>query len=256
MTSPDDVIFLKFSEIHGQYFPLSNFKKKDTLVFSSLSSIRLGLSPKGLVKRKRPTARLHFARTARALTGRYLSEFLAARTCASCWLDKSIQRIVDARRPSILAGLRGSSLRLLSARLLSTLPSSEATKPEAPRLKSILHQFQSAIKSLITNLLSPGSSWLYLFTTRRARKAKRRERRAEPSKFTCSNFNPMVYQLGRRAYARALNRYFAPIRLLNCYCAILNWHIRFQTVRMAPFDEVIRLPHRRYGMHISGLSHL
>ena len=38
-------------------------------------------------------ARLHFARTARALTGRYmcergdLSEFLAARTCASCWLD-------------------------------------------------------------------------------------------------------------------------------------------------------------------------
>ena len=56
MTSPDDVIFLKFSEIHGQYFPLSNFKKKDTLVFSSLSSIRLGLSPKGLVKRKRPTA--------------------------------------------------------------------------------------------------------------------------------------------------------------------------------------------------------
>ena len=55
MTSPDDVIFLKFSEIHGQYFPLSNFKKKDTLVFSSLSSIRLGLSPKGLVKRKRPT---------------------------------------------------------------------------------------------------------------------------------------------------------------------------------------------------------
>ena len=39
-------------------------------------------------------ARLHFARTARALTGRYmcergdLSEFLAARTCASCWLDK------------------------------------------------------------------------------------------------------------------------------------------------------------------------
>ena len=27
-----------------------------------------------------------------------------------------------------------------------------------------------------------GSSWLYLFTTRRARKAKRRERRAEPSK--------------------------------------------------------------------------
>ena len=55
MTSPDDVIFLKFSEIHGQYFPLSNFKKKDTLVFSSLSSIRLGLSPKGLVKRKRPS---------------------------------------------------------------------------------------------------------------------------------------------------------------------------------------------------------
>ena len=55
MTSPDDVIFLKFSEIHGQYFPLSNFKKKDTLVFSSLSSIRLGLSPRGLVKRKRPT---------------------------------------------------------------------------------------------------------------------------------------------------------------------------------------------------------
>ena len=54
MTSPDDVIFLKFSEIYGQYFPLSNFKKKDTLVFSSLSSIRLGLSPKGLVKRKRP----------------------------------------------------------------------------------------------------------------------------------------------------------------------------------------------------------
>ena len=54
MTSPDDVIFLKLSEIHGQYFPLSNFKKKDTLVFSSLSSIRLGLSPKGLVKRKRP----------------------------------------------------------------------------------------------------------------------------------------------------------------------------------------------------------
>ena len=54
MTSPDDVIFLKFSEIHGQYFPLSNFKKKDTLVFSSLSSIRLGLSPKGLAKRKRP----------------------------------------------------------------------------------------------------------------------------------------------------------------------------------------------------------
>ena len=52
MTSPDDVIFLKFSEIHGQYFPLSNFKKKDTLVFSSLSSIRLGLSPKDLVKRK------------------------------------------------------------------------------------------------------------------------------------------------------------------------------------------------------------
>ena len=47
MTSPDDVIFLKFSEIHGQYFPLSNFKKKDTLVFSSLSSIRLRLSPKG-----------------------------------------------------------------------------------------------------------------------------------------------------------------------------------------------------------------
>ena len=57
MTSPDDVIFLKFSEIHGQYFPLSNFKKKDTLVFSSLSSIRLGLSPKGLVKRKRPSDR-------------------------------------------------------------------------------------------------------------------------------------------------------------------------------------------------------
>ena len=56
MTSPDDVIFLKFSEIHGQYFPLSNFKKKDTLVFSSLSSIRLGLSPKGLVKRKRPNS--------------------------------------------------------------------------------------------------------------------------------------------------------------------------------------------------------
>ena len=55
MTSPDDVIFLKFSEIHGQYFPLSNFKKKDTLVFSSLCSIRLGLSPKGLVKRKRPS---------------------------------------------------------------------------------------------------------------------------------------------------------------------------------------------------------
>ena len=45
MTSPDDVIFLKFSEIHGQYFPFSNFKKKDILVFSSLSSIRLGLSP-------------------------------------------------------------------------------------------------------------------------------------------------------------------------------------------------------------------
>ena len=56
MTSPDDVIFLKFSEIYGQYFPLSNFKKKDTLVFSSLSSIRLGLSPKGLVKRKRPSS--------------------------------------------------------------------------------------------------------------------------------------------------------------------------------------------------------
>ena len=55
MTSPDDVIFLKFREIHGQYFPLSNFKKKDILVFSSLSSIRLGLSPKGLEKRKRPT---------------------------------------------------------------------------------------------------------------------------------------------------------------------------------------------------------
>ena len=40
-------------------------------------------------------ARLHFARTARALTGRYmcergdLSEFLAARTCASYWLDKA-----------------------------------------------------------------------------------------------------------------------------------------------------------------------
>ena len=60
MTSPDDVIFLKFSEIHGQYFPLSNFKKKDTLVFSSLSSIRLGLSPKGLVKRKRPSEGQHF----------------------------------------------------------------------------------------------------------------------------------------------------------------------------------------------------
>ena len=58
MTSPDDVIFLKFSEIYGQYFPLSNFKKKDTLVFSSLSSIRLGLSPKGLVKRKRPNVNL------------------------------------------------------------------------------------------------------------------------------------------------------------------------------------------------------
>ena len=58
MTSPDDVIFLKFSEIYGQYFPLSNFKKKDTLVFSSLSSIRLGLSPKGLVKRKRPKQHL------------------------------------------------------------------------------------------------------------------------------------------------------------------------------------------------------
>ena len=55
MTSLDDVISLKFSEIHGQYFPLSNFKKKDTLVFSSLSSIRLGLSPKGSVKRKRPS---------------------------------------------------------------------------------------------------------------------------------------------------------------------------------------------------------
>ena len=58
MTSPDDVIFLKFSEIYGQYFPLSNFKKKDTLVFSSLSSIRLGLSPKSLVKRKRPTTKV------------------------------------------------------------------------------------------------------------------------------------------------------------------------------------------------------
>ena len=54
MTSPDDVISLKLSEIHGQYFPLSNFKKKNTLVYSSLSSIRLGLSPKGSVKRKRP----------------------------------------------------------------------------------------------------------------------------------------------------------------------------------------------------------
>ena len=54
MTSPYDVIFLKFSDIHGQYFPLSNLEKKDTLVFSSLSSTRLGLSPKGLVKRERP----------------------------------------------------------------------------------------------------------------------------------------------------------------------------------------------------------
>ena len=42
-------------------------------------------------------ARLHFARTARALTGRYmcergdLSEFLAARTCTSCWIDKLVR---------------------------------------------------------------------------------------------------------------------------------------------------------------------
>ena len=48
----------------------------------------------------------------------------------------------------------------------------------------------------------PGSSWLYLFTTR-ARKAKRRERRAEPSKiYQCSLFlgfngiliNPVVHK--------------------------------------------------------------
>ena len=59
--------------------------------------VRQSLAARCLTLRQRlvKPGRLHFARTARALTGRYmcergdLSEFLAARTCASCWFDKT-----------------------------------------------------------------------------------------------------------------------------------------------------------------------
>ena len=65
------------------------------LVRATLQQLTKDLRTCYLVK----PARLHFARTARALTGRYmthvcergdLSEFLVARTCASCWLIDNV----------------------------------------------------------------------------------------------------------------------------------------------------------------------
>ena len=44
MTSSVCHHFSLYSHGYGQYFPWSNFKKKNILVFSSLSSFRLGLS--------------------------------------------------------------------------------------------------------------------------------------------------------------------------------------------------------------------
>ena len=54
MTSSIFHHFYLYSHGYGQYFPWSNFKKKDILVFSSLSSFRLGLSPYRLGKKGAP----------------------------------------------------------------------------------------------------------------------------------------------------------------------------------------------------------
>ena len=71
-----------------------------------------------------------------------------------------------------------------AVRLLSTSPNQVLTHAARAAAKQLnKHLF------LATNMCLPGSSWLYLFTTSRersekgARKAKRRERRAEPSKY-------------------------------------------------------------------------
>ena len=58
MTSPICHHFFLYSHGNGQYFPWSNFKKKDILVFSSLGSFRLGLSPYGLGEKGAPYFRL------------------------------------------------------------------------------------------------------------------------------------------------------------------------------------------------------
>ena len=54
MTSSICHHFFLYSHGYGQYFPWSNFKKKNILVFSSLSSFRLGLSPYRLGEKGAP----------------------------------------------------------------------------------------------------------------------------------------------------------------------------------------------------------
>ena len=54
MTSPDDAISLKLSEIHGQYFPLSNFKKKDTHRFQLIELYQIRVEPQRFSKKEAP----------------------------------------------------------------------------------------------------------------------------------------------------------------------------------------------------------
>ena len=54
MTSSICHHFSLYSHGYGQYFPWSNFRKKNILVFSSLSSFRLGLSPYRLGEKGAP----------------------------------------------------------------------------------------------------------------------------------------------------------------------------------------------------------
>ena len=80
MTSSICHHFFLYSHGYGQYFPWPNFKKKDILVFSSLSSFRLGLSPYRLGEKGTPysiSIPIYFISISTCITLSILSLFLS-----------------------------------------------------------------------------------------------------------------------------------------------------------------------------------